>query len=300
MADKRIAFLMPVYPPHYDYARGFLRSFRKYKLDRQADIWFVFSNEADRVAFAEVENAIIMPAHLQDLSRDNGVINAKKFYGLSRIKDKYEYVIVVDADMQIMKNIYLHKVCEDIFSRKTLWGNTRHTGEHDKIYFLFTSACREFFADANKINDSRLGLWFNNLCVYKTDTLDDFFAKTGIMDKLKNLIFWHFDHYIYMYYLLIYQGFHTEQIFPLGVFAEYRGSLVNKEYKEKYLHMATRHMYEQIKKLGGGVGCFMFIHLDRPVPENDNKNFILRVIRQFAAFLVPIKKWLRKVRGRIK
>jgi hypothetical protein len=261
MTDKRIAFMMPVYPPHYDYARNFLRSFKKHKLDKQADIWFVFSNNEDLAMFPDGENAIVIPPNIKlDIVQvgrlRTGVINIKKFYGLSMIKDKYEYVLMVDAETLIIKNIDLHKLCADFFDRQILWGNIPTNQIAKKII----ESCRRHFDISEKFDNEDLYLWFNNPCIYRTSHLNDFFFTTAILEKFEDLSSLDFDYYVYMLYLVFYHGFRIENIYPKYCgFAEACTLLVRPEYIKESMCMATPIMWQQIKKLGGGGGGYVFV-----------------------------------------
>lgn len=249
---------MPVYPPHYDYARAFLKSFKKHKLDRQADIWFVFSTDDDRAMLSDAENAIIIPPTLK-LDKEQiivpvvglktGVINIKKFYGLSIVKDKYEYVFMIDSETLIIKNINLHKLCVEFFARQVLWGNISTDPDARKI----TESCRRYFDISEKFENEDLYLWFNNPCIYKTSHLNDFFFKTAILEKLEDLSFWDFDYNVYMLYLVFYQGFRIENIWPKCFGFASRSTLLAKaEYINDSMYMATPIMWRQVRKLGGG------------------------------------------------
>ena len=42
---NKIAFIIPTYPPHFNYAKNFLDTFRKNYLNLQADLFFIFSDD---------------------------------------------------------------------------------------------------------------------------------------------------------------------------------------------------------------------------------------------------------------
>lgn len=267
MSKNKIAFLMPVYPPHYKYMKNFMKGFYKYSIDKQADLWFVFSNEEDKSHFPKIKNYVILPKHLQNLRRENGIINTKKFFGINAIKNNYEYIIVVDAEMEIFKNINLYSICKKFFQDKILWGTPIVYEERNKSYSAIKVACSVFFKDI-EINEHDLCFWFYNLCVYDTKTLDDFFEKTNILRELNNLSFWSFDYYIYMFYLLYYQSFTPHNIYS-NAFIEMKIPLLNSYYIENCMHMCTREMLVQLNKLYKCKNCFLHIHLDRVIKKEN-------------------------------
>ena len=120
--NKEIAFLVPLYPPHYKFARNLIESWKCNTLDVQSDVWFVFTTEEEQTEFGEWEHCIVLPVPLRNFL-NNGIINIKKFYGLSQIKDKYEYVIVLDAESTFVRNVDLKQVCETYWNSRVLYGN---------------------------------------------------------------------------------------------------------------------------------------------------------------------------------
>lgn len=120
--NKKTAFLIPVYPPHYKFARNLIESWKATRLEEQSDLWFVFTTEEEKNEFGEWEHGIVLPEPLRNFA-NNGMINIKKFYGLSRIKDKYEWAIVLDAESAFIRNIDLKQVCETYWNSRVLYGN---------------------------------------------------------------------------------------------------------------------------------------------------------------------------------
>ena len=57
---NKVAFIIPTYPPHLNYAKNFIDTFRKNYLNLQADLFFIFSNESEAQEFGEYEYKIIL------------------------------------------------------------------------------------------------------------------------------------------------------------------------------------------------------------------------------------------------
>lgn len=243
---KRIAFLMPIIPRHFTYARNFLASFEYHKLNKQADFYFIFSNKEEEKACNTKYGAIVLPDNLKDLGIEQGIINVKKFYGIYEIKDKYDYIIVLDAESLIIKNIDLLDVCETYFRNKILWGAPQYTVE------AVLTASKEFFKEKEKIDDLGLYLWFNNLCIYKTSTIENFFEKTNLKENLTKLTVWHFDYYIYMFYLYLYHDFRPRNFINTRIGCPHRGCTINVDFMTKFMHIASPEKYKEVKRLVGG------------------------------------------------
>lgn len=277
MTEKKVCFLMPLYKAHFENAKKFLASFKKYKLNKQADMFFCFSTQEESAEFKNQSN-IIIPPQLSNLTREQGIINVKKLYGVNKLAPFYKYIIVVDSDMIISKSINLLDLCDSFFQNKILWGNLRYP--KDEYFELIHSACSKYFDDKDKIDDNGLGLWFNNACIYKGDTINDFMEKTSVLSHLTEFNFWSFDYYIYMYYLLLYQGFTTRNLCPFPS-CESKGALIDEVYAKKFMFMATDEFFAQVKKLGGGDNCFIKIHLDRPSSINVQPNLLQKIKNKY-------------------
>ena len=138
-----------------------------------------------------------------------GIVNVKKFYALELLKDKYEYIIILDSECEITKAINVYELCEKFYSDKILYGNEvfpNYTFFNANIIY---KTCKKYFVghkDLHKLND-KLYLWFNQLCIFKCEYLDDFFRITNITKQYEMLTFWDFEYYIFMYYLILYKDF---------------------------------------------------------------------------------------------
>ncbi len=292
LSKNKITFLMPIHPPQYNYAKSFLKSYKKHKIDKQADFYFVFSNENDKNLYDNPTNYIIMPTELQNLKREEGVINAKKFYGINQLKDKYDYIIVIDSESFIIKNADILKICEDFWTRKTLWGNFEHV--NNPRFYKIKDASECWFNEGKK-NISKLDLWFNNLCIYRCDTLNDFFNKTNLLKSLNKLTFWDFDYNIYMFYLILYHGFTDKLIIPSANTCQSKTPTYDENFIKNCMYMCTYERHQEIKKLNGGNSVFLYIHLDRKL--NINKDIKFKLLRRLISCFIPDKFLRRKIRG---
>ena len=142
-SKRKVAFLLPIYPPHFKYAQNAIKTWQKTQLDNQTDIWFIFTNEEEKEQFIEWENSIILPNALRVFD-NKGIINIKKLYGLKQLQDKYEYVIVLDSETEFIKNVNVLDVCKDYFERKELYGNLIR-GWGKELTEKIKSSCKEYF-----------------------------------------------------------------------------------------------------------------------------------------------------------
>ncbi|GHT00385.1 hypothetical protein FACS1894108_12310 [Planctomycetales bacterium] len=262
---SKVAFLVPIYPPHFHYANDLQVSLHKNGLNLQADLWFVFTNEQEKDEFGDYPHSIVLPEELR-LFDNRGIISIKKFYGLRQIQKQYAYIIVLDAESMLIKQVDLPSICDEFFDNKILLGNEILPKGTEEIEVIKNS-CKRFFNEYpnfEKLN-SPLYLWFNQPCIYKTSTLDDFWDKIDYDNNIKNLQWADFDYYIYMFYLILFYGFSVEDIgikSNFGVFEATRASLLffkSDKYKNLPILLASPavlHRFDNHK-------CFIAIQLDK-------------------------------------
>lgn len=265
--NKNCAFVVPVYPPHYSFARCLLSSWKKNALDVQSDVWFVFTDNTERNDFGEWDNSIVLPKELVNF-RKRGIINIKKFYALSYLKDWYDYIIVLDAESVFIKSADLKKICSSYFESKVLLGNVisrKSPKELQKMTERIKSSCKQFFGKTQwKKIDSPFYLWFNQPCIYKCSTLDDFFLKIHYEKNASTFTWYDFDYYIYMYYLILYQGFRIEnmEIDSIVGVCESNIDLLDfrsEKYKQCRIFMCSKALVDKFDS----PNLFIVCHFDR-------------------------------------
>lgn len=240
-----ICFVVPTYPPHYLHAKDFLDSYTKYHYDKQADLYFVFTNPEERDGFLPC-NAIVLPKSLR-IMKNRGIINIKKFYALMQLKNRYKYIIVLDDDCIFSATVDLLDLCSDYFARKVLYGNILQDPPFNIINSVVEN-CKRFYpkAQRQKLN-CPLYLWFNQVPIYSTENLDDFFQLSGIDHEISKLTWEDFDYYIYMYYLILQCGFQAEDmgvVAPLALSELCTGesfSVYSNIFQTEKIYMATAY-----------------------------------------------------------
>ena len=206
---NKICFIMPIYPPHFEYANAFVRSFFTYQFDAQADLAFVFTSADEarvfkKINFAHFYKTLILPKILRT-TRENGIINIKKFYALKKLHKHYKYLIIIDSESEIIKSVNLAQLCDEFYANKRLYGNISVCDAS-----MIKNESKKFFGtkSSQKIPNDDLYFWFNQPCIYKGEFITDFFNATNLaqtQDFLR-LNLWSFDFYIYGYFLLLYKA----------------------------------------------------------------------------------------------
>lgn len=255
---------MPIYPPHFKRANLFIGSFLEFRLDKQADLAFIFTNQDEAHAFKNISSGIryreiILSEELQ--CGDKRIINIKKFYGLQRLQNKYKYIIVLDAETIVVKNINLMKMCRKFEKHKILYGN-ENLANAEWIY----SDSKKFFSleEQDKIRNE-LYLWFNQPCIYICSHLKDFFDKTALNDlsrRKDEITKGSFDYYIYMYYLILFCNYKVKD---LDVVANYAFLETNAFVPQDSRYRKIRFYWSSAATYGfiNSSNIFMLMHIDR-------------------------------------
>ena len=267
--SNRVSFVIPCHPPHYHFVDDFIDSLHKFRMEEQADLILVLSNEEDRDKFFENPQSradipigtIILPPEYRNTINKN-IPSIKKFYAVYRLRKKYEYIIVIDAETIVKKNVDLYAICQKFFNDRILWGN-QTTGQDPNIELIKNSCARWFsyHPERDRIK-SDLYTWFNQPCFYETKWLEEFFRVSGMINHLNSLAWTDFEYYIYMYYLILYRGFRFEDIGVqnnVGV-CEARNVLNTEGINPNFKPFMCSQAME--KKLDNE-NLFLLIHLDR-------------------------------------
>ena len=214
---NRVAFICPLYDMknHFDFAFNLYKS--KHDLHIDEEIYFVFSDEAQKnkfrnriyEAFSEEISWLILPE--EQLHYKSKVV-VKKMYALRMLKDQYDYLAMVDSESLFIKKGDFPKLFEEIWNKRLCL--------NCNISVLKTpdSYMRRCFQTLGLYHDKILkkefhyfiyNFWFNEIPVYKCNNLTEFFSW---LDKFnengwKNT-FECFEYWMYAAFLIKEKGYH--------------------------------------------------------------------------------------------
>ena len=211
-----VAFIIPTYPPHYHYIYNLIDKLKSNNL--HIDIFLIFSNQEDYNIFLkkdEIHHIIV-----NDKINTNSIITFKKFYGLKHLKhnSKYEYYIVLDSETDIIpKNFTKENINEkikNIFNSKKIYaGDSKGFSSYPNI--INSLSANLFPNEYSKLelvtNNFNLYFWLSDLPVYRRADLESFFEKVNY----DNIVYEHFDHIIYQYYLILTNDFEIIDTTPI-------------------------------------------------------------------------------------
>ena len=296
---NKICFIMPIYPPHFRYANAFVRSFFSFSFDLQADLAFVFTDKNEAQMFKHTNftgyyKSLILPKYLR-VSRDNGIINIKKFYALKKLYKIYEYLIVVDSESEFVKNVCLQNLCDDFYAQKRLFGNATIC-DASKI----KNESKKFFANiatTKAIPNDDLYFWFNQPCIYKGAFIEEFFhtANLQCLTDLLNLNFFSFDFYVYGYFLLLYKDFRIENVEVVADwgFLELTDFKPQSEkFKQFYFYQCNFYLQNRLNK----DNLFLIIQKDK---QRQNLQDLLNEVAMYY-FGANLERYTAKFWGRVR
>ena len=265
-----LALIIPIHPKHYNFIYNFIDITTK-NPENNIDIFLIFSNEQDYNIFNKKDfiKKIILPP-----TNTNNIVTYKKFYALKNLKNeaKYDYFIVCDAEISIIPENFnrtniLNKI-NKIYENKLIYaGNT----SQESICRITKESASIFINDVDELknitNNFQLYYWWSDLPVYKREHLTDFFNKICY----DNITWYHFDHKIYLNYLILYHKFN---ILNLSNLINHSWSLesYNTNNKETLnvlknnnygFSWATPNFLNDHKDFLMKEGCCLLYHLDR-------------------------------------
>lgn len=263
MNSKKIAFICPTHTYHFNFVKALLCSFKIHHFDFQSDLWLVFSNDEESEHFGNYECKLVLPEELH-IVENGGIVNIKKLWAIKKLQKNYEYLIIIDSETLFIRPVNLLSICKHYFYTKILLGNQiRPDGK--ELTDNIKSKCKEFFPlNQQSFLSSDLYLWFNQPCIYKTSNLDTFFEITQLDDKLEFINWYHFDYYIYMYFLILYEKFTVEDMeieSSYGVCEATNPPFLIKTEKYTKLSVLLSSLFN-LKRFNNSK-LFLLIHIDR-------------------------------------
>lgn len=211
------------------------------------------------------EKFLIMPKEI-DVSTGHA-INRKKLYAVSELsKMGYDYIIMLDADFVFARTVDLEFICKRFWEEKIII--SCYCSRYPQIVEQSFSHFKNH-PDSNKI-DLRLYSWLNQPCIYKCDTVKNFFDALGGTQDFNKFVWGDFDYLLYTYYLLLYENF-QEYILPdwIAAFEPFSETKVLPEnfsldkVTGVHLLVCSKHLYFLIQATKPENEIILVTHLDR-------------------------------------
>lgn len=263
-----IAFIIPIHPKHYNYIYNLLEIIDKFYIT--IDLWLVFSNDYDYSLFLKKDKIkkIIIP------NTDTGnIVTYKKFFALETLKEDktYDYFIVCDSEITIIPENFnqeniLNRI-NKIFENKIIYAGELQSDDWKNIIKTSCSLLTDQDILEKVTKNYSLYFWWSDLPVYKREHLTHFFN----VIKYDSINCYHFDHKIYLSYLILHDKFRIVNITPFininwslesynTTDIKYLKILKSLKYSFSFL---TKPFYNNHIDFFKKEGTFLLYHLDR-------------------------------------
>lgn len=263
------AFVIPIHPPHYHYIYNLIN---KVEFDN-IDLFLIFSNTDDYNNFNEKDR--IKPIIIPNNIHTKNIVTFKKFYALKHhlIHTNYDSFIICDSEIGLIyENFNITNMLKSIntfFDNKLIYaGETPQEEIHNIIYNssnIFDNYNKEKLKEIT--NNFTLYSWWSNMPIYKREHIAHFFDT--INDN--NINWFHFDHLIYTFYLLLYHSFNiiniTHIIGNRWSMESYNTDniehLIILEQNKYSFDWITLKLFDKFKDHFINRNCLLLYHLDR-------------------------------------
>jgi hypothetical protein len=212
MKIENITLLIPLHPPKYHFIYSLLNRFDNNNIE--IDIHLVFSNRADYDMFSMKDK--IHPI-FSEPNQTKSIITYKKFFGLKYLADsKYDYIICCDGEIDIIPSNFTNEIInskiKQIFDNKKIYAGNANGSLAPSIMNTSANLFPEKYEYLKDITQNfKLYFWWSDLPVYRRVDLHPFFN----MINYDNIVWEHFDHIIYQYYLILCDNFEIIDTTPI-------------------------------------------------------------------------------------
>jgi hypothetical protein len=217
---NKCAIVIPIHPKHYEYGKNIIKSLENDDCD--ADLFFVFTNDEDKNNFEYFDKktkSIILSDYLNKdqikmVEKNGSWVSIKKLVALEILYEDYEYIICIDSEIIFLQNKNFYEMMENTYEQKKILGTL--VSEEGIINIIKNSSITKNLGDNNKIkektNNYMIYTWWNNVPVYKSEDINDFFDFIGfdidnLNDFLNKINALYFENLSYNYYCLVKNDF---------------------------------------------------------------------------------------------
>jgi hypothetical protein len=273
-----LAICIPVYPPHYKFAYTFIKN-----TNNLFHLYYVFSSQEDYELFEQKDK--IHPLIFPEVITKNpeSIINIKKIFGLHCLQNSsHKYILVMDAETDFLYKSFneesLYFSIESFFDKKQIYGkNISNSTIYKTIQKVMKSSAEALPVEywlriLEETKEFSVYTWWSDLPVYKREHIPHFLSVL----EVPKITWYHFDHMLYSYYLIAYEGFGIYDLTPLvkdsKVFIE---DFIPKSESEieqihsagvSYLYVCCS-LYEKFPSVFDRIGSQFLFHLNRKQPE---------------------------------
>ena len=273
MLDKsKVAFICPLYDMrnHFDLAFNLYKS--KIDLGISEDLYFVFSNveQKDKFrkriydAFKDEILYLILP---EDQLHYKSVVVVKKLYALRELRNQYDYLSLVDSESLFYKNGDFPALFNEIWESGSCLNCNVSPQGFLILRYCFRALDKKVYYNKKlrkEFGNYKYNFWFNEIQVYKCDTLDGFFEWLDQFDPNGYLNEWNcFEYYLYAAYLILECDFHLKRFDNLVSNGGIMEHMVDFTEEEQYEILNVLGTHWSSNRKITNKNTYLLFHLDR-------------------------------------
>jgi len=248
---NKVAFIIPVYPPHY----GYLNFLNDLPDDLDFDIYFILSYREDFDILKShnlnpVYETILLDEELNhsfisSMIDSRVIIMFKKLYAINLLKDQYEYIAAVDSETEFISVNNVYEKFKQFCDNKKIYGSSVNGSRGRGLKEIIEYSALFFEDNIEELKSKTCGLthyfWFSDIPIYDTKIASEFleFIDFKNYEKFVNRVcWWVFDYISYVYYCILYKDYQLVDLRDHGI---------NRNWSMESMPIET--YFEVIKKL---------------------------------------------------
>jgi len=257
MTNKsKACFAIPIHPPHYIY----LNVFEKLPVNLDFDIHLVLSFKSD---LDELNSLNIKPNYsvtvledylsvdfIHELIDKRIIITFKKYFILNMKKHQYDYIGVVDSEIDFINTDNVYNKFKLFCNNKKFVGSTVTSANPNLCLVQNINRASAVFYDQDKISnittDFRFYSWFSDIPIYDTKILIeflDYIQFENYKEFCKKIEWAVFDYIPYIFYCVLFKDYKLINIHDFGI--QRNWSLESMPYTT-YLEIISKINYQPL------------------------------------------------------
>jgi hypothetical protein len=235
---NKISFIIPVYPPHYNFL-DFLNKIDD-KIDFDIILVLSFNNDKNELLkynYKKNYKLIILEKYLDNkfietLINNKIIITFKKYFALNLVKNDYLYCATVDSEIEFVNTNNIFDKFKTFCNTKKIIGSCINTNDfRHKLIKDINLASAIFYKDTeyyDKLIDItkkfNLFFWFSDIPIYDMSYITAFFEFIGFNDYdkfIKKTTWYVFDYIPYVYFVTLFNGYSMINIKDYGLTREW-------------------------------------------------------------------------------
>ena len=266
----KCSFVVPLHPRHFEYGVNIYNHLREKK---SVDVYFVFTSESEKDQFLsransqEVKYLVLTDfTDLRVVEQTKSYVSIKKLYALQVLKDKYDYISCIDAEVEFISNVDdYYDVMQRVVNSKTICGTMRGYPNiiRDSLTRLIDAKHHESLRYIS--HNYTLYTWWCNLPVYDCSISGEFLEWIDFRNTNLDRFCWNiFDDIVYNFFCLYVKGYQLKDVhgpchleFADSSLVEHVDKTITK------LYWVNNKAYQQNREYYINNGFRIAFHLDR-------------------------------------